>query len=108
MAELDRKLLYGNTEALVLALLAERPDYGYQIQRELRHRSRHAIQFAFGRLYPMLHRMQRRGWVRSRRVKGVIGPERREYHLTREGRAELALRRRKWKAFYAAMHRILG
>lgn len=107
MTDLDRKLLYGSTELLVLALLSEQPNYGYHIQRELRHRSRHAVQFAFGRVYPMLHQMERRGWVRKRKEGSPKGPPRWMYLITREGRAELRLRRQKWDAYASAMARIL-
>lgn len=108
MTDLDRKLLYGSTELLVLTLLARRPNYGYQIRRELRERSRHAIHFAFGRVYPMLHLMERRSWVRKWKQGSPKGPPRWLYAITPAGRAELKLRRQKWDAYASAMSRVLG
>lgn len=52
-------MLHGNAETLVLALLAEDEQYGYQLRKELATRSHHYFQFAFGRLYPLLAAMER-------------------------------------------------
>lgn len=107
VTDLDRKLLYGCAETLVLALLAEESSYGYQVRRTLLWRSRHSIQFAAGRVYAILHLMERRGWVKRRRVKAGPRRERHYYDITRDGRSELKLRRHKWQAFSSAVDRVL-
>ena len=62
-------MLHGNAETLVLALLAEKPQHGYQIRKKLAARSQHYFQFAFGRLYPLLAEMEQRDPVPARLVK---------------------------------------
>lgn len=105
MGMLERTMLHGNAETLVLALLARQPQHGYQIRKELAVRSRHYFQFAFGRLYPLLAEMEQRGLVTSRLVKS--GRARRIFTLTAKGLAELRLRKQKWHKFSEAMDRIL-
>jgi DNA-binding PadR family transcriptional regulator len=107
MGMLERKMLHGNAETLVLALLARQPQHGYQIRKELAARSQHYFQFAFGRLYPLLAAMEQRGLVTSRLVRAGKSHERRSYTITAKGLAELRLRKQKWRQFSAAMDRIL-
>jgi DNA-binding PadR family transcriptional regulator len=108
MGELDRKMLHGNAETLVLALLAEGEQYGYQMRKELAARSHQYFQFAFGRLYPLLTSLERRRLVTSRWVKPARMRERKQYAITAKGRAELRTRKQKWRQFSAAMARVLS
>ena len=107
MGELDRKMFYGNAETLVLALLAEGDQYGYQMRKELATRSHHYFQFAFGRLYPLLTSLERRRLVTSRWIKPAKMRDRKQYTITPKGRAELRTRLQKWRQFSAAMARVL-
>jgi PadR family transcriptional regulator PadR len=107
MGELDRQLLSGNAETLLLALLAEGEQYGYHMRQELAARSRHYFQFAFGRLYPLLTSLERRRLVRSRWVKPAGMRERKQYAITALGRTELRVRKQAWRQFSAAMARVL-
>ena len=108
MGMLERKMLHGNAETLVLALLAEDDGYGYQMRKDLATRSHHYFQFAFGRLYPLLAAMKRRGLVRARWVKAGRSRERKQYEITAKGRAELRERKQRWRQFREAMDRVLG
>jgi PadR family transcriptional regulator, regulatory protein PadR len=108
MGMLERKMLHGNAETLVLALLARQPQHVYQIRKELAARSRHYFQFAFGRLYPLLAEMEQRGLVTSRLVKAGKSRERRNFMITAKGLTELRLRKQKWRQFSNAMDRILS
>ena len=108
MGMLERKMLHGNAETLVLALLAEDESYGYQMRRELAERSHHYFQFAFGRLYPLLAAMERRGLVRARWVKAGRSRERKHYEITAKGLSELRERKQKWRQFREAMDRALN
>ena len=107
MGTLERKLLHGNAETLVLALLAEQPQHGYQLRRELATRSHDYFQVAFGGLYPRLASMEQRRLVTSRIVQPGKHHERRIFTITAAGRAELRLRKQKWRLFSEAMSRIL-
>jgi PadR family transcriptional regulator len=108
MKNLDRELLHGNAETLVLALLARGECYGYQIRKELAVRSGHYFQFAFGRLYPLLRSLERRRLVKARWVKAGKVRKRKHYEITTKGRAELQERKRKWRQFSDAMERVLS
>jgi DNA-binding PadR family transcriptional regulator len=107
MGMLERKMLHGNAETLVLGLLAENAQHGYQLRKELATRSRHYFQFAFGRLYPLLAAMERRGLVTARWMKAGRSRERRKYAITAKGLAELRTRKQKWRQFSEAMNRLL-
>ena len=108
MKNLDRELLHGNAETLVLALLAENECYGYRLRQELALRSQHYFQFAFGRLYPMLRGLEHRGLVKARWVKAGKVRERKHYEISAKGRTELVERIRKWQQFAAAMELVLS
>ncbi len=107
MGMLERTMLHGNAETLVLALLARQPQHGYQIRKELATRSQHYFQVAFGRLYPLLAAMEQRGLVTSRLLKAGKSRERRNYTITAKGLAELRVRKQKWRQFSEAMDRVL-
>lgn len=108
MRNLDRELVHGNTETLVLALLATDEGYGYAMRRQLLLRSHHYFQLAFGRLYPLLRSLQQRGLAMARWVKVGKARERKHYTITARGRAELQERKRKWRQFSDAMERVLS
>jgi len=108
MKYVDREMLHGNTETLVLAVLADGKSHGYQVRKELAQRSRHHFQFAFGRLYPLLRSMGRRDLVRSNWVKSGKLRKRNEYTITAKGVAALRERKRKWQQFSTAMNRVLS
>jgi PadR family transcriptional regulator PadR len=108
MKTLDRELLHGNAETLVLALLAVDQSHGYQLRKELAARSHHYFQFAFGRLYPLLHGLERRGLVSAHWVKAGAARKRKQYAITAKGRAELHERIRKWQQFSTAMDLVLS
>lgn len=107
MSDLDRKLLHGSLETLVLRLVAEKDCYGYQIRRELAERSHHYFQVAFGRLYPLLRDLQRRGLVTSHWEKAGKVRQRKHYAITAKGRAELADRTLRWRQFVEATALVL-
>jgi DNA-binding PadR family transcriptional regulator len=107
MKNLDREMLHGNAETLVLTLLAEDERYGYQIRRELAARSQNYFHFAFGRLYPLLRGLEKHGLVTARWVKAGKSRQRKRYAITAKGRAELTERKRKWRQFCEAMSHVL-
>jgi DNA-binding PadR family transcriptional regulator len=107
MKYLDREMLHGNAETLVLALLAEKSWHGYRLRQELAARTNDYFQMGFGRLYPLLHSMARRRLVTASDVKVGRVREQRRYVISARGRAELRERKRRWRQFCAAMNRVL-
>ncbi|MBU4201040.1 MAG: PadR family transcriptional regulator [Verrucomicrobia bacterium] len=108
MEDQDRKLLYGNFEMLVLAALAGDSMHGYRLRQELMDKSRQGIQVSFGRLYPLLAALQRRGYVKGAPETSGKARFRIVYSLTPRGRARQALLIRKWTRFQADVNLLVA
>jgi PadR family transcriptional regulator, regulatory protein PadR len=96
-----------SAELLILSLVEARPRHGYEISKLIEQRSGGAVRFYVASLYPLLYRLERRGWLQGRWVENAGQRRRRYYRLTPEGRRVLAFQRRGWQAFVAAINRIL-
>src|SRR5262245_14131810 len=104
--KIDRELKKGSTELIVMALLEDRPRHGYEIASLVELRSGGALQFHVASLYPMLYRMERRGFIKGQWVEKPGQRRRRYYRLTSDGRKHLAAQRRTWQEFFAALERL--
>jgi len=98
----------GSAEPLILSLLEDQPRHGYEIGRLIDMRSRGALHFHVASLYPLLYRLEKRGWIEGRWVEKANQRRRRYYRLTTEGRRVLAAKRQKWQEFAGAVGRIAG
>ena len=103
---LDRELKKGSAELLILALVEPRPRHGYEISQLIEQRSNGDLRFKVASLYPLLYRLERRGWILGTWVEKAGQRRRRYYRLTRSGRKVLAEQRRGWQRFVAAINRI--
>ena len=103
---LDRELKKGSAELMILALLEARARHGYEISQVIEQRSEGAVRFKVASLYPLLYRLERRGWITGQWVEKEGQRRRRYYRLTREGRKVLAEQRKGWQRFVAAISRI--
>ena len=103
---LDRELKKGSAELLILALVEPRPRHGYEISQLIEQRSNGEVRFKVASLYPLLYRLERRGWIAGTWVEKAGQRRRRYYRLTRRGRTVLAEQRRGWQRFVAAINRI--
>jgi PadR family transcriptional regulator PadR len=104
----DHEWKKGSAELLVLSLLDGRPRHGYDISKLIQVRSGGALRFHVTSLYPLLYRLEKRGWVDGRWVEKAEQRRRRYYALTPEGRKVLRSQRKSWKSFVAAISRITG
>ncbi len=104
-SELDWKKV--SAELLILSLVEARPRHGYEISKLIEQRSGGAVRFYVASLYPLLYRLEKRGWVQGRWVEKAGQRRRRYYRLTPEGRRILASQRHGWQAFVEAINRIL-
>lgn len=105
---LDRELKKGSAELLILSLVEVRARHGYEISKLIDARSDGVLKFNVASLYPLLYRLEKRGWIRGRWVEKAGQRRRRYYRLTREGRKVLAAQRSGWEEFVAAINRITG
>jgi transcriptional regulator len=103
---LDRELKKGSAELLILSLVEARPRHGYEISKLIETRSNGALRFNVASLYPLLYRLEKRGWIQGRWVEKAGQRRRRFYKLTAQGRKVLATQRSTWEAFVQAIKHI--
>src|SRR5215472_2459416 len=96
----------GSAELAILSVLAEHPLHGYEIARRIELRTHGALHFTLASIYPLLYRMESRGWVRAFWGETTTGSARRYYRLTATGRKKLAPLRREWMALFRALGRL--
>ena len=104
----DRELKKGSAELLILSLLESRPRHGYEISQLIEQRSDGTLKFNVASLYPLLYRLEKRGWTTGQWVEKAGQRRRRYYKLTLAGKAMLKQHRRTWAEFVTAMQRITG
>jgi DNA-binding PadR family transcriptional regulator len=93
---IDKDLVAASATPLVLAILADGESYGYAILKRVRELSEGEMEWTDGMLYPLLHRLQRLGYVTTEWRTPPEGRRRRYYAITGEGRATLAEQQRQW------------
>jgi len=98
----------GSAELAVLSVLAEGPMHGYQIARTIEQQSDGALVFTLAALYPMLYRMEKRGWIKGEWNDSASGRRVREYRLTPKGRKQLPVLRKEWSALFNALKQLAG
>jgi DNA-binding PadR family transcriptional regulator len=96
-AMLPKELIAASTEPLILSLLAEGESYGYALIQRVRELSGDKIQWTDGMLYPVLHRLERQGRIKSRWRTAETGRKRKYYSILKDGRAALAEAREQWR-----------
>src|SRR5690349_19065178 len=101
----DRELKKGSAELVIFALIEHRPRHGYEMAELIETRSRGEVRFTVTSLYPLLYRLEKRGWIRGRWVEKAGQRRRRYYRITPSGRRVLAEQRSGWKRFAAAITR---
>jgi PadR family transcriptional regulator PadR len=105
--KISKELLKGSTSIMVLKVISEKDMYGYRIIQEIATRSGDVFKMNEGTLYPILHTMEKEGWLESYRGETDNGRERKYYRITVAGRAVLATRIEEWNAFTLAVDRVL-
>ncbi|WP_246170704.1 PadR family transcriptional regulator [Pseudonocardia hierapolitana] len=96
VVQIDKDLVAASATPLVLAILVEGESYGYAILKRVRELSGGELEWTDGMLYPLLHRLQRLGYVTTEWRTPPEGRRRRYYAITDDGRAALAEQRRQW------------
>jgi transcriptional regulator len=104
----ERELKRGSLELVVLSLLEARPRHGYEISKLIEQRSDGVLRLHVASLYPLLYRLERRGWLEGRWLEQPGQRARRHYRLTREGRRIVRAQRRSWRDFARALDRLVG
>ena len=105
---ITKELVAASTEPLILSLLSKGESYGYAIIQDVRKRSGDQIQWTDGMLYPVLHRMERNGLIKSRWVKIDNGRKRKYYSLKQDGKKALKKHGQQWTAVNSVFAGLLG
>lgn len=97
----------GSMELLLLSLLEDKPRHGYDIGQSIEKKSEGRLQFRVSSLYPVLCRMEGRGWIKGRWVEKPGERRRKFYELTPNGQKALVEQRETWEEFKTALALVL-
>jgi PadR family transcriptional regulator PadR len=106
MTRLD--IVQGTLDLLILRTLAGATKHGYQIAREIKASSRDVLQVEEGALYPALHRLEARGWIRASWGRSENKRRAKFYALTPPGREALAAQARSWDEYVEAVALVMS
>ena len=101
--DIGKDLVAASATPLVLAILSEGESYGYAIIKRVAELSSGEIHWTDGMLYPLLHRLERNGFVEATWGKSETGRRRKYYHLTDQGREGLVQQQRQWQTVDSAL-----
>lgn len=104
--EFNKDLIAASSTPLVLAILAEGDSYGYAIIKRVRELSGGRMEWTDGMLYPVLHRLERLGYIKARWEESETGRKRKYYRLTTGGKAQLEEERKQWQTVDATLRGI--
>jgi transcriptional regulator len=104
----DRELKKGSAELLILSLVERRPRHGYEMSKLIEERSGGMVKFNVASFYPLLYRLEKRGYIEGRWVEKAGQRRRRYYQLTAQGKKVLKEQRNTWLEFVDAIGRITG
>jgi PadR family transcriptional regulator, regulatory protein PadR len=96
----------GTAELAILSVLEEGPLHGYEMARRIEEQTKGALRFTLAALYPMLYRMEQRGWIRGAWEIGASGRRKRCYRLTPAGKKKLSPLRKEWAELFGALRRL--
>lgn len=105
--KVDRELLKGSTNLLVLSVLENENMYGYEMIKKIKTKSENLFEFQEGTLYPILHKLEEKGFISSYWDE-VSGKERKYYSITDEGKKQLKSQKEEWKEFSTRVNQVIG
>src|SRR5438552_14581870 len=98
----------GTLDMLILQILSLEPAHGYGIAQRLQQVSREAVQVNQGSLYPALHRLEQKGWLKAEWRQSETGREAKFYSPTRAGEKQLAVEKESWQRLTTAVRLIFN
>jgi PadR family transcriptional regulator, regulatory protein PadR len=104
----NRELVKGSTSLIMLQLLNERDMYGYELVKELEHRSDNGLSVKEGTLYPALHKLEKQEYIECYWQGQEKGPARKYYRITEAGKEVLHEKTREWQDFVKVMNKVIG
>ncbi|MCW1930689.1 MAG: PadR family transcriptional regulator [Candidatus Kerfeldbacteria bacterium] len=107
MTRINKELMKGSSEVLVLAVLSNEPLYGYEIAKRIKKRSSDVFDMGEGTLYPVLHKLEESGLLESS-WQEMDGRKRKYYQLTRAGKKLLREKNEEWNTFRTAVESVIS
>ncbi|HEY3897097.1 MAG TPA: helix-turn-helix transcriptional regulator [Chthoniobacter sp.] len=98
-----KELVAASAEPLILSLLAKGESYGYAIIQEIKARSQNRMEWTDGMLYPVLHRLERKGQIKSHWAEAESGRKRKYYSLKQDGKKALKEHHEHWAVVHAVL-----
>ena len=102
------ELPQGTLDLLILQTLVLEPQHGWAISERVQQISSDVLRIQQGSLYPALHRLERRGWIKAHWGTSENNRRAKYYELTQSGRRQLEVERDAWVRLTAAMAQVLG
>ena len=96
-------LVQGTLDLLILKTLALEPKHGWAIAKRIQQISKDVLQVQQGSLYPALHRLEQKGWIKAKRGETETGRPAKFYSLTAAGRVQLGKEEAQWSRLSAAI-----
>ena len=106
-AEARLDILQGTLDLLILRTLMSGPMHGWSISERIQQLSEEVLRVNQGSLYPALHRLELKGWIKAEWATSELGRRARFYRLTPSGRKQLELERENWARLTIAIGRVL-
>ncbi|MGC9995567.1 MAG: helix-turn-helix transcriptional regulator [Terriglobia bacterium] len=98
----------GSAELAILSVLADGPLHGYEIAKRIERQTQGTLRFNLASLYPLLYRMERRGWLKAAWDEPAGGRRRRYYRLEEAGKSRLVPLREEWRQLFQALDSLAG
>ena len=105
--KIDKELLKGSTDLLVLSVLENEAMYGYQMIKELKMKSQNVFEFQEGTLYPILHKLEEKKYIASS-WNDESGKKRKYYKITTDGKKHLLAKKEEWETFSSKVNEVIG
>lgn len=106
--DFDKGLIGGSTVLLILSLVEKVDMYGFEIIKELEIRSDESFKFKEGTLYPILHKLENSGYLKSYKREGDRGRARKYYRITDNGKKQLIHEKKQWEVFSTSVEKVIG
>ena len=105
--KINKELLKGSTELIVLGVLENENMYGYQMIKELKEKSENVFEFQEGTLYPILHTLEQKNYITS--YWNTSGTKKRKYYaISKEGKKHLKDKKEEWDCFINGVNNVVG
>jgi PadR family transcriptional regulator, regulatory protein PadR len=102
----NKELMGASTSLLVLSVLAKEASYGYRVIKRVNEEADGKFVWQEGTLYPVLHKLEKEGLVRTQWQEAETGRRRKYYYITAKGRDALVERKRQWNDFHVIINRL--